>query len=227
MISLSEMRSYIKNYLELTDAASGLAENLIDTWVRAAHRRVQSEADWRWLYETRSVNVKRTGALSTGTTLDNVAHVVAVADTTSQQQLLRLLTWEDALQRWNSPDDHGPAYGYTAVSDTSHSGNAAVILRIWPPDSADLACLVRVKVVVDAWPTDTTRDDSTPPLPHPFHDSIQMYALSDALQREGYPDDARAMLARYHQQINNLRNDYVSTVAGNVIVGGTQATNFS
>lgn len=212
------MISYIRNYT----GHPTLDENLIKQWLQMAYRRVLSEAEWRWLYQTRESDVKRTGDLHLHTSLDGATQVLSVTVADSNPRELQFISWGDAYARWDS-NDRGTATHYTALTDASdYPGGgglrvgqlARVLLRVWPPADEDLACAVRVKTDGPIW-----EDNTDVPMPDPFVDCILMYALSETLQRDGYPDDARAQLARYHQTINNLRDEYISPIAGAIIVG--------
>lgn len=227
-MNLGEIREYVKEYVSLGD----IPNSLIDTWIRMGVSRLNSTADWPWLYSLLLINTGYIGedSVHNGNLVRGAQSIVSVTNISDDASPidLRRISYTDGLMKYpnnNNAGQHPSEYSviYNPYPDrpgVTSPGDLQVVL--WPPiaqGSSTVKLCVRYKKTSDDWPVSNTADSDTPPLPEPFVPALINFVLHELLQREGQPDDARAQKSLFHQSVDDLRARFVASSGVDVRAG--------
>lgn len=213
-----ELRDSIKSYMGFE--TDDLADSLIDDWIRAAMRRLNSENEWPWQLKFVTATVPAGGDIDGGYELKRARRILEVIRDDTRP--LRSIEFGKALETW--PD------GGSAARPTHYTvfgASTGTMLRLWPgEDSDEYEVTVRYYEWPEEWPKKGTPPTTAFPIYEGAYEAIYRWVLNEALLREAQTAEASTMRAMYHQQVALLRDqlqvipDGVRVGADNRISGG-------
>ena len=244
-MSLQQLRDFITSYMR----NPRIPTEMLDAWIGDAVLRILTEAEWRWLTNTISVEVTRAAPLSSSTYIPDAQTILSVALVgEAQGGPLENILWDEAFDTFPNvrPTSSRPTH-YSVVADTNTDGEPILGVRLWEPSSVrtEDEVVVRYRRTLPMFPalieiteevevpqddgstttetrgTGTFETDATQkiPLPNALMPAVKNFTLAEALQADGRSEDAQAQLHRYRQAVDRARPRLMLTSGAALTIG--------
>lgn len=224
MITLADMRQQVRD----TTEDNGFGDEVLNGWIRRGHGIIQMRANWPWHYRDVGIEVSSSNDPTDFTVIPLCRQILSVASL--QHGPLREIQWETAKRQYFRSGSSGGSRPteYTILEHSPEDPNdsPAVKLRLWPKTStAAQTVLVSYLAEPPLWPSFTPNDTDIPALAANFHDMLIMYATNEAYNAIGDTDLAARHYSAFKQQLEHMRQQYLSVTSGSDMKIGTDGGN--